>query len=266
MLFKLSLIVLFGLILGYQEYRIYNLDNQINIVYNQQKIRDRRNKLEETDFIRTAKNSILILKCTDTTTPNKSWIASAVKSHPTHIVTVFHNISDESNKMKRTYPISCNLTQENIKMGEFKIKSDQDAKSYQIGERDIAIIPVIYTKEGDALPNLVPKKAKVTAGDVVSLLSSPAKFHLDATVSFGVVLSNSIKYSMIEDYKTFWHDAISSDIIASAGSSGGALIHFGKEAQFIGIHVGNNQLTGLYLAYYQLLFDDLFFERFNNLK
>lgn len=266
MILKTIFFILFAAIISYQEYRLYNLDNQIHIVYNQQKIRDRRNKLEETDFIRTAKNSILILKCTDTTSPNKSWIASAVKSHPTHIVTVFHNISDESNKIKRTYPISCNITQENIKMGDFKIKSDKEAKEYQVGERDIAIIPVNYTKDGEALPNLVPKRTKVTTGDVVALLSSPAKFHLDATVSFGVVLSNNVKYSMLDDYKTFWNDAISSDIIASAGSSGGALVHFGKEAQFIGIHVGNNQLTGLYLAYYQLLFDDLFFDRFNSLK
>lgn len=266
MLYLKSFIIFF--LIGtfvYQEIKINELSDQVNIVYTQQLLKERRNKLEESDFIRTAKNSMIILRCEDTTSPSKAWIASAVKPHPNYIVTVFHNISKESNKIKRTYPISCKLTQENVKMGEFTIKSEKDAQSFQVGLRDIALIPVKFTKEGMKMPILNPEKIKVSAGDVVALLSSPAKFHLDATVGFGVVLSNSVKYSLQESYKEFWKDAVSSDVFATGGSSGGGIVHLENEGRFIGLHVGNNNKSGIHLALYHLLFDDEFFEVFNKL-
>lgn len=265
---KILVLTIIAAFITYQEYQIAELRDNVNIVYNQQLLKDRRNKMEETDFVRTAKNSILILRCTDSTTttdPLKNWVGTAVKSHPEYILTVFHNISVKSNGYKRTYPLTCILTQENIKMAEFKIMSQAEAESFQVAKRDIAIIPVTYTKEGQKLPNLVPEKVKVATGDVVALLSSPAKFNLDAIVTFGVVLANNLKYSMLEEYKILWENAISSDVIASGGSSGGAILYFGREAKFIGLHVGNNRQTGIYLAHYHLTFDEAFFKRFKEL-
>ena len=260
------LLILISVFVAYQELRLYQMKGDLQVVYNRQSLRDRKYKLDETDFVRTAKNSVLIVRCVDKTSPAKAWIATATKVHPEHIVTVFHNISRLGNNLPRTYPIACQLTQEGQKMGDFKIESEKDAIKTQVEKRDISIVPVVFNEKGAELPILMPKNlSRIAVGDVIALISSPAKFHLDATVSFGVVLAKKVKHSLKVEFREIWENAISSDVIAFGGSSGGALIHFDPDPYFVGVHVGTNGANGLYLAYYQLLFDKAFFQKFNAL-
>lgn len=260
-------IILLISIISYQQWQIIDLQENFQIIYNKQMLRDKRNKLEETDYIRTAKNSILVLKCSDRSSTVKNWLATAIKVHPTHVATVFHNIAKEINQNIQAYPISCNLFQEGKKMGSMKILSEKEMLKYQVGGRDIALVPVEFTNDGIELPNLVPTIEKISVGDLVSLIASPAKFHLDAPVSFGVILAKNIQYSLMDDFQTLWANAFSSDVFAGAGASGGAIIHLGGEkASFIGVHVGNNGKSGIYLAYYHLAFDQEFMSRYNQLN
>lgn len=262
---NLLLIIVISLAV-FQQLQILKLTDSIHVVYNRQSLREQKYKLEETDFVRTAKNSIIMLRCTDRTNPVKIWIATGTKVHPTHIVTVFHSISPLSNGASRTYPISCTLSQEGVKIGDFRVNSEKDARRSQVGERDISLIPVKFNEKGKEIPILSPiELPRIAVGDVIALISSPAKFHLDAVVSFGVILAKKVKNSLKTEYQTLWEDAVSSDVIAFGGSSGGALLHFAGTPQFVGIHVGTNGANGLHLAYYQILFDENFFNKFNAL-
>lgn len=250
----------------FQQVQLLKLKESIHVVYNRQSLREQKYKLQETDFVRTAKNSVVILRCSDKTIPVKSWVATATKVHPSHIVSVFHSISPLSNNETRTYPVNCTLTQEGAKIGEIRINSEKEARKTQVGSRDIALIPVAFNDRGREIPLLSPiELPRIAVGDVIALISSPAKFHLDAVVSFGVILAKKVKNSLRTEYQTLWEDAVSSDVIAFGGSSGGALIHFDPSPNFVGIHVGTNGANGLYLAYYQLLFDETFFNKFNAL-
>lgn len=195
--------------------------------------------LEHLTPIRSA---IIDIECS---TVNDNWRGTGVKISSTEIITALH-VTDTANTN------SCYFYSEGTLVASGWTHVQASAQVTLNIHRDISKITINQTLSAwHQLPNAVMViNKKPLIGDALILLSYPEDITNDIQFTFGMVTDDDTSDSL-GSYGSTWKNAITSDMAASSGSSGGPI--FNEYGEFIGIHVGGYS-SGLELNY-QLLFE-----------